>query len=180
VDNKKYVLWIIAAIVIVADLMVLREANATWAPIKRVESIASSTSPKILQILNNRTTCTSSERLEPQPTLVIWTDEGELYKDVQQLLPVTLWPQDEDDIAYIVAITRNDVYDGTYTDGQPGYQVTYITELVSYSNAEVLAETTLYGSPSPSFKTASGPAYGSPPADDDVVLWIKSQLGDRQ
>jgi hypothetical protein len=178
--DKKYVLWIVAAIVIVANLMVLREAYAAWGPIKRVESIASAVSPRILQILDNRTTSISSEQLESQPTLVIWADEGDLYKCVQQLLPVTLWPQDQDDIVYLVAITRNDVHDGTYTDGQPGYQITYITELVSYSNAEVLAETTLYGSPSPSFKTASGPAYGTPPTDDDIVFWIESQLGGQQ
>jgi len=178
--DKKRILWIIAAIFIVANLMSLREAYATWGPIKRVEAAASAVTHQIAQILNDRTASTSSESLESEPTLVIWADDGKLYKDVQQLLPVQLWPQDEDDIVYLVAITRNDVQDGTYTDGQPGYQITYVIELVSYSDAEVLAETTLYGSSSPSIKRSSGPAYGTPPAADGIASWIESRLGGRQ
>lgn len=175
--DKKHIMWIIAAIFIFVNLMLLREAYTTWGPIKRVESIASAIIPQILQILEDRKTSVSPELLTSEPVLVIWTNNGKLYKDVQQLLPITLWPQEKDDIAYLAAITRNDVQDGTYTDGQPGYQITYIIQLVSYSNAQVLAETILYGSSSPYVKHKSGPAYGTPPTDDDIAFWIKSQLG---
>ena len=99
---------------------------------------------------------------------------------MQQLLPTTLRPENKDDIAYLVAVTRTDTQDATYTDGQPGYQITYAVELVSYPDAQELAQTILYGSPSPFSKQGSGPAYGTPPTDDSVASWIKSQVGGQQ
>jgi len=178
--TKKHVMWIIAAIFITANLMLLRAAYATWGPIKHVESIASVVTPQILQILEGRKTSLTSESLTPKPMLVVWANDGSLYRDVQQLLPTTLWPENKDDIAYLVVITRTDMQDGTYTDGQPGYQINYTVEFVSYLNAQELAQTILYGSPSPFSKQGSGPAYGTPPTDDSVAFWIKSQTGVQQ
>jgi hypothetical protein len=175
--DKKHILWIIAALFIIANFMLLRAAYITWGPTKRVESIASDVTSQVLQVLNDRETSLTSDLLVSDTVLVVWANDGRLYKDVQQLLPTTLWPDNKDDIAYLAAITRSDEKDGTYTDGQPGYQITYIVEIVSYSDARVLAETVLYGSSSPYSKQGSGPAYGTPPADDDIAFWIKFQLG---
>lgn len=175
--DKKHIMWIMAAIFIIANLMLLRAAYVTWGPIKRVESIASDVNPQVLQILNDREKSLTSDLLVSNPVLVIWASDGELCKDVQQLLPTTLWPTNKDDTTYLIAITRSDKRDGTYMDGQPGYQINYIIELVSYSDARVLAETVLYGSSSPYSKQGSGPAYGTPPTDDDIAFWVELQLG---
>jgi hypothetical protein len=170
-------MWIIAAIFIIANLMLLRVGYTTWGPIKRVESLASVVAPQTLQILRDKEISPAYELLTPKPLLVVWADDGRLYRDVQQLFPTTLWPKNKDDIAYLVAVTRTDRQDGTYMDGQPGYRIDYVVELVSYSDAQELAQAELPGSSSPFSKQGSGPAYGTPPTDDDIAFWIKSEIG---
>lgn len=175
--TNKHVMWMFSSAFIIANLLLLNAAFNTWGPIKRVESIVSDVTPKIMQIINTQMSSSSPELLIPKPLIVVWDNDGSFFRDVQQLLPTRLWPKNKDDISYLVVVTRTNVRDGTYNDNQPGYQISYTVTFVSYLNIQKLAQTVLNGSPSPYSKQYSGPAYGSPPDDSEVANWIKTEIG---
>jgi WD40 repeat protein len=80
-----------------------------------------------------------------------------------------------EEVKTLACIKEDRAQNGTYTDGQPGYQVSWTVRLVSWEKRLPFDEKTFYGLRPPGVKTGGGPAYGAPP-DQAYQAWILSIL----
>jgi len=117
-----------------------------------------------------------SEPVAPLYSLMCkaYNDEGWTY---EKIFP-HIHALSASEVQTLVCIRESRKKVGTYTDGDPGYQLQWEVRLVQWSDGQVLDTATFVGGDPPVTKPEkSGPEYGNRPARRELVQWLFPRVG---